>query len=49
MRRQQILNMQVLIDNNKKEILSNKKELAKIERRIDEKYSNKLTAKVKNS
>lgn len=39
--RKQTLNMQTLINNNRKEILSNKEELARIEKRIDENH-NKL-------
>lgn len=49
MRRKQIFKMQALINNNKREILSNEKELAKIEKRIDEKYSKRLRTKVENS
>jgi hypothetical protein len=36
--RKQTLNMQTLINNNKKEILSNKEELARIEERIHENH-----------
>ncbi|GHH97430.1 FbpB family small basic protein [Neobacillus kokaensis] len=40
--RKQHVNMQILINNNKKEILSNKKELARIEKKIDEKHNKEL-------
>ncbi len=40
--RKQILNMQTLINNNKKEILINEKELERIEKRIDEKHVKQL-------
>ncbi|WP_239094171.1 FbpB family small basic protein [Bacillus sp. B15-48] len=49
MRRKQILKMENLISNNKMEILSNEKELARIEMEIDEKHSQKLKALIKNS
>ncbi|MCQ6275592.1 FbpB family small basic protein [Bacillus sp. V3B] len=42
--RKQKLNMQTLINNNKKEILSNKEEIARIEKQIDEKYNKQLQA-----
>jgi len=40
--RKQTLNMQTLINNNKKEILFNEKELERIEKRIDEKHVKQL-------
>jgi Na+/phosphate symporter len=40
--RKQILNMAILINNNKKEILSNKKEIARIEKQIEEKHIKRL-------
>lgn len=40
--RKQILNMQTLINNNKKEILFNEKELERIEKRIDDKHVKQL-------
>lgn len=40
--RKPIMTMQALINNNKKEILSNKKEMAKIEKRIDDKHYKQL-------
>ncbi|SEN63687.1 Fur-regulated basic protein B [Mesobacillus persicus] len=40
--RKQTLSMQTLINNNKKEILFNEKELARIEKRIDEKHVKQL-------
>lgn len=40
--RKQFLSMQTLIRNNKQEILNNKKELARIERLIDDKHHKQL-------
>ncbi|WP_328043963.1 FbpB family small basic protein [Neobacillus mesonae] len=40
--RKQHVNMQILINNNKREILSNEKEMARIERKIDEKHNKNL-------
>jgi hypothetical protein len=40
--RKQILNMQTLIRNNKQEILTNRKEMARIEKLIDEKHLKQL-------
>lgn len=36
--RKQVLNMQTLINQNKEEILSNKKEIKRIEKQIDDKH-----------
>ena len=36
--RKQILNMQTLINKNKEEILSNEKEIKRIEKQIDDKH-----------
>ena len=38
--RKQILNMQTLINKNKEEILSNEKEIKRIEKQIDDKHNN---------
>lgn len=46
--RKQLVNMQILINNNKSEILSNKKEIARIEKRIDEKHNKRLQMIVGN-
>lgn len=40
--RKQILNMKTLINDNKKDIISNKEEIARIEKQIDEKHMNLL-------
>ncbi len=40
--RKQHLNMQTLINNNKRDIISNKEEIARIERQIDEKHMSQL-------
>lgn len=40
--RKHFINMQTLIRNNKQEILTNKKEIARIERRIDDKHNKQL-------
>jgi hypothetical protein len=40
--RKHTLNLQTLIKNNKKEILSDEKEIARIEKKIDEKYNKQL-------
>lgn len=40
--RKKFISMQTLISNNKEEILTNKKEIAKIERRIDDKRHKQL-------
>ncbi|WP_161949649.1 FbpB family small basic protein [Bacillus dakarensis] len=42
--RKQLLNMRALISANKKEILGNKKEIARIEKQIDDKHVRKLQA-----
>ncbi|MCQ6279287.1 FbpB family small basic protein [Bacillus sp. EB600] len=36
--RKQVLNMQTLINKNKEEILSNEKEIKRIEKQIDDKH-----------
>ena len=43
--RRHIITMEALINDNKKEILSNKKELARIEKRIDDKHYKQLKLK----
>jgi conjugal transfer/entry exclusion protein len=40
--RKPLLNMQTLIRNNKQEILTNRKELARIEKQIEEKHIKQL-------
>ena len=40
--RKQKLDMQTLINMNKQEILSNKEEIARIEKQIDEKHEKQL-------
>lgn len=40
--RKQKLNMQSLINRNRKEILSNKEEMERIEKQLDEKFNKKL-------
>ncbi|MCM3567378.1 FbpB family small basic protein [Neobacillus mesonae] len=40
--RRPIVNMQMLINNNKKEILSDKKEIARIEKEIEDKHNKRL-------
>lgn len=40
--RKQIFNMKTLISDNKKDIISNKEEIARIEKQIDEKHMNQL-------
>jgi hypothetical protein len=40
--RKQFIRMQTLISNNKEEILTNKKEIARIERLIDDKHNKQL-------
>lgn len=46
--RKQFINMQTLINNNKEEILTNKKEIARIEKLIDEKLNKQLQASTKH-
>ncbi|GIN61014.1 hypothetical protein J27TS8_10070 [Robertmurraya siralis] len=45
--RKQFVSMQTLINRNKQEILTNKKEIARIERLIDDKHNQKLSTKTK--
>lgn len=40
--RKQVLNMQTLISKNKEEILSNKQEITRIEKQIDDKHTKLL-------
>lgn len=46
--RKQFISMQTLIRNNKQEILTNKKEIARIERMIDDKHNKQLLANIKH-
>ncbi|MGG0719306.1 FbpB family small basic protein [Robertmurraya massiliosenegalensis] len=43
--RKQFVSMQTLISRNKQEILTDKKEIARIERLIDDKHNRKLKVK----
>ncbi|MDF1509151.1 FbpB family small basic protein [Robertmurraya sp. DFI.2.37] len=45
--RKQFISMQTLISRNKQEILTDKKELERIERLIDDKHNQKLATKAK--
>jgi hypothetical protein len=42
--RKPLLNMKILISDNKKDILANKKEMARIEKQIDERHMKQLKA-----
>lgn len=45
--RKQFVSMQTLISRNKQEILTDKKEIARIERLIDDKLNRKIQVKTK--